>query len=914
MGGPGAEALREAMGLTVGPADPAHAQTGVKGLVTSSAGAAIEGATVLALPMSGGGMMMPMGLHESDGLGPGSAKTGPDGVFQILGLDPAQRYRLQVRGPAPFLNTMSAAPTLKLDEVVSAGTFRLVMGATLSGIVVNAAGAPVAGATVRLGDPLPEGMMVMSGADMGHSGAGMTMAFTQIEFTEDEESADGEGAADGQAEADVRRPRMPAMPGVTRSATDGTFELTKVRPGAHKVSARKKGYGDAIQGGLKVAEGESRKDLRIELSAPGSLRVTVRDASGAPISGASVRAGSRFSMLGPRAAKGTPTDASGEARLTGLSETELTVEVLAAGYVRFQQTTRISAGGEGSLEATLLPGGAVYGRLIDGSTGDVLPLAFCQLVQEGENEQRRFDHGNMGSMQRGGEFRFEGLAPGVYRVEAEGGHLARTSFGPVTVGAGQVVDMGDCVLLEEGTLHVTVLDATTGEPIVGARVSKGSGGSMRVGMVSSSNVDVEVDEDGTTMVIGGGSDGRTGPDGRATLAGLSTGTIGILVEHAEHPSTPFEGIEVAAGEVREITVQLGKGGTIGGLARDSVGAMLAGAEVFLWSEGTARPQTTTTDETGRFTFTPVAAGTYRLSALAQGEQVLPEASGGDGFTLAEGQVIERDVVAPESASDLTFTVLDASGAPLAGAVIRLVAPFHAFGAEGTEQVADVAGRATFAGVAPFFDKVSVQWREGSEAREFSIVRAEGSSEQTLRLPENAPPGGLVGLVIQEGQGAAGAALRLKRTPSDPSDAVFERTDTTGPDGRFAFEEVPAGAYRLEITRAGNALEVRDFEVAREPWDLGSIQLFPVGFLVVIVKPPAGSAATEEVTIEATIQGDPSATRVRRVRFGERATFENLRAGAAYFLAVASPRSASPTLVSGTAAAELPEPIEIDLGQ
>jgi Carboxypeptidase regulatory-like domain/TonB dependent receptor len=83
---------------------------------------------------------------------------------------------------------------------------------------------------------------------------------------------------------------------------------------------------------------------------------------------------------------------------------------------------------------------------------------------------------------------------------------------------------------------------------------------------------------------------------RAVLAAVLF-VIGSLTGHAQSPAARF---------------------SISGVVQDQAGATISGARIELSAPATTAPQSTTTDQSGRFEFKRIASGTYRLQVSSQG--------------------------------------------------------------------------------------------------------------------------------------------------------------------------------------------------------------------------------------------------------------------------------------------------------
>lgn len=162
-------------------------------------------------------------------------------------------------------------------------------------------------------------------------------------------------------------------------------------------------------------------------------------------------------------------------------------------------------------------------------------------------------------------------------------------------------------------------------------------------------------------------EGRTRADGSVEFAGLLPGLAGVHVERGEQSR-----VEVVAGRVVELTVVIHPTIELAGSVVDERGAPVAGAEVALYFDDGTR----TTDAPvrsgldGRFVFARAEPGRY-LGARAEGFGA-SALLGLSSPTLTEAARRSPVLVLDRRARALSGRVVDAEGAPLAGAHLRAV--------------------------------------------------------------------------------------------------------------------------------------------------------------------------------------------------------------------------------------------------
>ncbi|MGE3853973.1 MAG: carboxypeptidase regulatory-like domain-containing protein, partial [Planctomycetota bacterium] len=917
--------------------------TGIRGTVVDSAGAPVAGVTVTATMTGGGGINMP-GMEdlgfELDGMpgAPGmvrpggkahSGVSGADGTFAIGGLDAANRYRLQLRGGTPdFLVTRCAAPALQDGKFVDAGTLRIDRAGTITGVVRDANGAPVAGATVRLGEPMPDGMQVFRGTD--GSGARMGITVMRTETNNGDGNGDGSGNPDGSNGngSDPPPAMMMKMPGVTTTDANGQYTLERVRPGKQMVSARKQGHRDAIVNPVDVQENaETHVDL--QLGAALSLLVTVRDPQGFPIEGARVNAAAAGGiggmlmmddMPGPRGNRpptGVLTDATGRALLDKLTSIDVQLRITADGYATLSEQIRLDDTGETRREFTLQPGCRIVGRAV-GSDGTPLRNAMLHLQPIGERNGGMFE-GPMGGMHPTGEdgrFEFSGLQPGSWKVIANHPEYAQTEAGPYSVSAGGQVDAGDIRLTPVGKVTVKVVDAD-GKPVAGATVDAGQTGAVMMAFESSDD-----DDEGSNFVVGDASPTTTNADGMATLERVNPGKVTVRARKSGFAAATAE-VMVAPGETASATLILGSGGRLEGTAKRRDGSPWAGAQINLYAQGPSLMplESARADAQGKFVFEHVAAGEYDLST--DGMRL-----GGSttSVTVRDGQTTTTTFVEP-AATALHLTVLNHDGSPAAGRPVVL--GWMQVGGDGGYSIdwpmkdgyTDPNGQVKFDSIRSG-QQIGAQITSEDGARHVFRLDLDGSDSEltrTLRLP---PPAALqagaalaVTVTDTDAQPLPGATVIVTRTTKDDS-ATFRRQVRTGIDGTARIDNAPPGTYRVEVSAATRALEVEDLDLAAGTATDRSYALSIAGHAALQIVPIGGmpSGAAPPVVVEARLQGgDPSATRTRAGLLGSVVTFDNLRLGSTYEVEVRCDGYATRTLIV-QATADVTEPLRVELAR
>ncbi|MDA1195570.1 MAG: carboxypeptidase regulatory-like domain-containing protein [Planctomycetota bacterium] len=389
-----------------------------------------------------------------------------------------------------------------------------------------------------------------------------------------------------------------------------------------------------------------------------------------------------------------------------------------------------------------------------------------------------------------GDFVAEGLAPGLWRVEATDRERA-PALEIVRLRDGEVLVLDDLVLGDGGAIQGRVEDAN-GRPLDGVHVQ------VRpfddVGQVRHERTDAEGMFRARLLAPG------------AYLVAVSAETVagGPWVEAA---------VEVVANETAEVAFVTGEDGSIGGTVLRR-GERVAGAVVDLVHEpleaGAAlRRYRTTTGADGRFFVGGLDAGRYTLQLQSGAYRTTHtvELQSADALDLdleafearLRGVVVTRDDQ-PVSGAEITAIPLDESGRPW---------PDPGFLAEGRS---DARGQFLLSGLPPGPYVVTVSAPGLPPGRyapatadlpgadfAFEVVLGRGGDLELSVRDEN-------------GRGLTGASVWLE---DESGVALHRRAYVTGAAGRLLIEGVASGAVRVRVHARGYGRPARQRVLVEE---------------------------------------------------------------------------------------------------
>jgi len=227
-------------------------------------------------------------------------------------------------------------------------------------------------------------------------------------------------------------------------------------------------------------------------------------------------------------------------------------------------------------------------------------------------------------------------------------------------------------------------------------------------------------------------------------------------------------------------------GLIRGTIYDQAGQALANVRLRLSREGWSAETTSGAD--GSYTFAGLSAATYSLQAVDYGTQR-------DGITLTAGQELVVDLVLQLPTAGWTMQIERKAGLPL------LVGSMPRAGIEVT--IVDPYGNATrtFSGSKPEYGVGGFEvWAPhvGNYRLRFLDqsfeVPMNGQFTHLTFTEEGAPAAqGVIGGVLRDHAGVPQAGRQITLTGLELS-----RTVTTGADGSYRFDQLPAGTYTLSV--------------------------------------------------------------------------------------------------------------------
>lgn len=603
------------------------------------------------------------------------------------------------------------------------------------------------------------------------------------------------------AEAHVRIVGSGIWPGRVVQTREGRFSIEDVPPGVYEVEASAGNFVSELRRGLEIGEA-SNAFLTFHLSEGRTMRGIVTDAqSGRPIGNASIRAAAESVSASVRQAT---TDMHGAFGLVGVRDDQISVEVLAEGYVPNAMTCNPAV----ACHVALARGAVVRGRVVDASHR---PVAQARIEVIGEA--------------RGGM---------PIAMQASHSALDRVLLDPANSLPETAPPEADALAQNLGGLGTT--DVVPALPLEGSSIESAS--IVLPALPASGSVAPIVASAPSSTFI-------TNDNGEFEVTGLPAGRVELIARAPAYRAAHSAILYIAAGSEREgIELQLGRAGRLSGRLQDASGRGLAG-RVEARIEDDPMPRLIDTNARGEFVIED-AAGAVILTALVEGfpptEAVAHvEARATSDQTITLAHAVHRQ----------NLRVVDPDGDALADAVIRV------------ESLAPGTSRARM-----LLTDANGEVELTAGPNEALVLYAEHPrfvASPRVVVPSDA---GEIELAVREPltvtsqvldawttEGVSGADIRLTCLDAEPC----HRSTTTYADGRWTIHRMLPGHYRLEVLHAGHATQTREVLVRGTRFshevELDGLELMTGLHVEGDVVDMFGRAATE-AEVEVTVNARP----------------------------------------------------------
>lgn len=333
----------------------------------------------------------------------------------------------------------------------------------------------------------------------------------------------------------IARARVAAAWHLEAEVVEGRYRIEGMPPGRHRVAAAAPGHPPAMREVRIEADVEAKLDFVL---VPGGLPVAgrVTTADGQPLAGARVSAyphgegGPVFSSIDhPR------TGPDGRFRIEGVPEGPVTVTAHAP--LRASSSCRTAAG-RTDLVLELVAAGEIHGTMVLPSPTPSAPPYRVRLLDSEGSEEAFLDSDEEPEHCDGLEFRFRGLAPGTWRLDALVRGVGRADLEKIRVEAGRVTRV-KLEVSEGQSLAGRVVSAADGTPVSDALVVVAA--QERWGPIILMMI---LDEE--SAWINGAFSARTDAEGRYRIVGLKPGTCSMAAVAAGFRPVARRGVKLLA--------------------------------------------------------------------------------------------------------------------------------------------------------------------------------------------------------------------------------------------------------------------------------------------------------------------------------------------------------------------------------
>ena len=333
------------------------------------------------------------------------------------------------------------------------------------------------------------------------------------------------------------------------------------------------------------------------------------------------------------------------------------------------------------------------------------------------------------------------------------------------------------------------------------------------------------------------------PPGQYSIAVEKSGYIS-LTYGATGPGRPGVPVTVVPGGQQTIAIPVPRGGVITGLVTDGTGQPLPGLQVRALTYRILRPAgDRQLVEVPGTTVVSDDRGVYRIFGLPSGEYAVSVRPGADIEAFMAGL---RTVTAAEVGQAL---------AEVRQSRDRRTPGLPAARPGRSVNAADPGVRVAFAPV--FYPGTT----RASQARLVTVGAGEERSAIDVEI-EYVPVARIAGTVIGAGGASSPAYVRLVPEPQETlAGQTGFRNITTGPDGTFAFDNVPPGRYVLAARASSDGSTALRYDAARALWASTDLVIDGQDILNVVLAPVPG------VTLEGRLvfQGQRPPPRLSELR-------------------------------------------------
>lgn len=402
---------------------------------------------------------------------------------------------------------------------------------------------------------------------------------------------------------------------VQRTNAEGKFVYEKVKPGDYELRAEKVGFTETQEEAFTLTEGSTER-VDFVLDAGETLTGTVVDDAGTRLVGAAVRilqTDNRRMLETARVLGGayqrTTTDESGAFVLTGLPRATYVVIAEMNGFSR-SESSPLDPTSKVPVNLILVPTASLRGLVQDEATGEPITNFQVMVHDQAEGEPAwAMDAREVNDPE--GAFLRDDLRAGEIEIEIRAAGFVTTKT-PITLAPGGLTE--ETFTLSTAGNIVGIVYSPQGEPLEGAAVA------LAKPDATGNSDDEEAIQDFFTEAMLG-ERVYTDETGRFTLDNVPDGPQTVVVTHESYVQFQEDNAVVPQGEQLELSITLSQGLSIRGTVVDPLQTPVPEHFLFLRSDVSGISKTARSDEYGRFEFTGLTPGSYRILSAGSDEEL-----------------------------------------------------------------------------------------------------------------------------------------------------------------------------------------------------------------------------------------------------------------------------------------------------
>ncbi|MFC4098834.1 carboxypeptidase regulatory-like domain-containing protein [Paenibacillus xanthanilyticus] len=541
---------------------------------------------------------------------------------------------------------------------------------------------------------------------------------------------------------------------VTSADAGGSYGFANIASGPYVLLTTRADYAISSQPVFVSPASVTTADILLQ-PLPAALQGTV-STGGVPIAGATVTVQDAFNVVVTQAT----TDPAGNYAISGLLPGNYTVVIAANAFQSAMTGVNLTPAETETVNISLSPNPALVTGTVLGADGSPIPGAnvdivdpFGQLVTTTTTDAA-------------GNYAFNNLAPGSYRVRASAPNFSAAQVG-VTLAAGEA-SVVNLILQPEPGVLTGIVHTAADTPLAGT--------SIRV-----------VTNEGITIATA-----FTDSAGAFTIPSLPPNSYTVNFGQQGFASQT-QGAIVLSNQTTVLDVTLFMlAGTLNGIVTDAGQVPQPGAVINVFQNNVI-VATTTAGANGVYQVAGLAPNLYTVTAEVPGFS-----------TLLLGAVIEPfetttlNFALQPSPGGIGGTVTGTDGSPIAGAAV-IVRQDSAAGPIVARTVTDSAGRYTIDNLDPGNYVLTASAEDFQTSVSGAIVQPNATAAADFVLAPS--PGTISGVVVELATGApipnAFIEVRLLR-----ANGIAVATGFTDASGNFAVDSLPPGSYTVIATAAG----------------------------------------------------------------------------------------------------------------